>query len=64
MNVKQVIETKQGSVTFSAELTGKELETVITAGLNVMLAHGALPFLSQEEREAATFMVDPSETTQ
>jgi hypothetical protein len=51
MYIKRLIETEHGAVEFSAELSGEELEVVITVGLNTLLRAGALPFLTEQRHE-------------
>lgn len=43
MNITKTIETDEGSVTFTGELTDVELDLVLSVGLNYLLAQGALP---------------------
>lgn len=42
MKVEKTVELPNGTVTFQGELTDSELDTVITYGLNTLLALGAL----------------------
>ncbi len=44
MNIKNVIETPEGAVTFEGELAGDDLEAVIAVGLLTLLQAGALPY--------------------
>lgn len=47
MNVNQVIETEEGTVKFSGELSQAEADYVIQVGLNVLLRNGALPVTTE-----------------
>jgi hypothetical protein len=42
MKVDQVVETPEGTVTFTGELTAKELEACVAVGLNYLLQVGAI----------------------
>lgn len=65
MEVKKVLENSKGeAVYFQGTLTGAELEAVIAVGLNTLLKHGALPYLSSTEENHARMSPDASETEQ
>ena len=49
MYVSKVVETEEGTVSFEGELTEKELEAVVSVGLNVLLKTGALVQLETPE---------------
>lgn len=49
MQINQVIENENGSVKFSGELSGAELQFVVEVGLNFLMQQGALPFALVEE---------------
>ena len=44
MKVNKVIQTPDGPVTFSGELSGEEADLIIGLGLNYLMKQGALPF--------------------
>jgi len=52
MYVKEVIETPEGKVSFEGVLTQKELQAVVSVGLNVLLRTGAI--VQTEKPEDAT----------
>lgn len=59
MKVKRVIENDEGTFNVDCEFSVDEFDSIIEIGLNVLLAHGALPFT---EREDGTYnVVPPSE---
>lgn len=43
MDVKKVLKTKHGTVTFKGELSNEEHEFVLAVGLNTLMEAGALP---------------------
>lgn len=51
MEVNKVFETPDGSVTFQGTLTGRELEAILTVGLNYLLQVGAIVQLKEEDLE-------------
>lgn len=51
MKVDKVFETPEGTVRFQAELTQKELDAVVTVGLNYLLQVGAIIRLGEAELE-------------
>jgi hypothetical protein len=64
MHIKKLIETEQGAVEFSAELSGEELEVVITVGLNTLLRAGALPFLTEQRQESKAVILNSPDKKQ
>ncbi len=48
MDVKKIIETKEGPVEVSLTLSDEEHQFVLEIGLNVLYAHGSVLFLSSE----------------
>lgn len=61
MKVKKTIELEDGTYEIDAEFNKEEMDSIIEIGLNVLLAHGALPFQPSEEDED-TFVVYPPST--
>lgn len=59
MQIKKVIETEDGTVIFTGELKGEELQAVLEVGLNVLYQNGALPFRLVDD-ESAAHVVFPS----
>jgi len=60
MKVKKVLEREEGTYIVDCEFSAEEADSIWEIGLNVLLAHGALPF--QETEEEGTFeVVPPSE---
>ena len=49
MKVDHVLETPEGTLTFKGELSQKELDAVVTVGLNYLLLTGALVNMKNEE---------------
>lgn len=49
MKVDHVLETPVGTLTFKGELSQKELDAVVTVGLNYLLLTGALVNMKNEE---------------
>ena len=52
MNVKHVVETEEGTVKFEGELSDKELEAVVTVGLNSLLKLGVLFKIHEAPKDA------------
>ena len=49
MKVDHVLETPVGTLTFKGELSQKELDAVVSVGLNYLLLTGALVNMKNEE---------------
>jgi len=63
MKVKRTIKTENETYIVDCEFSQDEFDSIIEIGLNVLLAHGALPF--QETGEEGTYeVVAPSELIQ
>jgi hypothetical protein len=60
VEIKKVLKTKDGTVTFKGSLTSEEHEFILAVGLNTLMEHGALPFQVADEDEMADFI--PGET--
>lgn len=60
MEIKKVLKTKDGNVTFKGSLSPEEHEFVLAVGLNTLMENGAIPFQVGEEDELAYFI--PGET--
>ena len=51
MKLQTVIETENGDVQFSGELTNEQVKFLLEVGLNIVMANGAVPFMTQNEYE-------------
>ena len=51
MDVKKVIKTKKGEVTFKGTLSPEEHEYVLAVGLNTLMEAGALPMQIIEDED-------------
>lgn len=60
MEIKKVLKTKDGTVTFKGSLSPEEHEFILAVGLNTLMEHGAIPFQVGDEDEMADFI--PGET--
>lgn len=60
MEINKVIETKDGPAEISLTLSDEELQFVIEVGLNVLYAHGSIPFVSGDT-EAISLMKAPKQ---
>lgn len=60
MEIKKVLKTKDGNVTFKGSLSPEEHEFVLAVGLNTLMENGAIPFQVGEGDELADFI--PGET--
>jgi len=60
MEIKKVLKTKDGNVTFKGSLSPEEHEFVLAVGLNTLMENGAIPFQVGEVDELADFI--PGET--
>lgn len=56
MDVKKVIKTKDGTVTFKGSLTAEEHEFVLAVGLNTLMEAGALPMQLADEDDLADYI--------
>ena len=61
MKVKKVIEREEGTYGVDTEFSEDEINSIIEIGLNVLLAHGALPFQPAEDEEEDFIVVAPSQ---
>jgi len=57
MHVKKSLKTEEGTYLVDCEFNEEEMDSIVEIGLNVLLAHGALPF--QETTEEDEFEVVP-----
>lgn len=57
MKVKKQFKTNEGTFNVDCEFNEEEMDSIIEIGLNVLLAHGSLPF--QETDDEETFEVVP-----
>lgn len=65
MKINHITENQAGDkVVFQGVLEGPELSLVIEVGLNILMAQGALPFLSDESHEEASIIHDTPEGVQ
>jgi hypothetical protein len=60
MEIKKVLKTKNGTVTFKGSLTAEEHEFILAVGLNTLLESGALPMQLADEEDLADYI--PGET--
>jgi len=44
VKIKKSLETPEGNVEFSGEISSDELDLILTVGLNFLLQQGAIPF--------------------
>lgn len=58
MKIKKVIHREEGIYQVDCDFNQEEMDSIIEIGLNVLLAHGALPFTeAEEEEDDTTFIV-------
>lgn len=57
MKVRKTIQREEGIYEVDCDFNQEEMDSIIEIGLNVLLAHGALPFTQDEEEEEDTFIV-------
>lgn len=60
MKVKKTLKQDDKTFLVDCEFNEEEFDSIIEIGLNVLLAHGALPFQATEEDDTYT-VVPPSE---
>jgi len=60
LKVKKVIKTETETFIVDCEFNQDEFDSIIEIGLNVLLAHGALPFQATEESNTYE-VIPPSE---
>jgi hypothetical protein len=60
VEIKKVLKTKDGTVTFKGSLTLEEHEFILAVGLNTLLENGALPMQLADEEDLADYI--PGET--
>lgn len=58
MDVNHVVETPQGDLKFQGTLSGQELAFVVEVGLNYLMKEGAIPFVSKEDRESSSILLN------
>ena len=56
MDIKKVIKTKNGTVTFKGSLSPEEHEFVLAVGLNTLIEAGAIPMQIADEEDLADFI--------
>ena len=56
MEIKKVLKTKEGNVTFKGSLSPEEHEFVLAVGLNTLMENGAIPFQVAEEEELVDYI--------
>lgn len=59
MHVKKVIQLEDGTYHCDCEFNQEEMDSIVEIGLNVLLAHGALPFQQKEDEEDGVYEVIP-----
>jgi hypothetical protein len=57
MKIKKVIHREEGIYSVDCDFNQEEMDSIIEIGLNVLLAHGALPFTQDDTEEEDTFIV-------
>jgi len=48
MQINSIVETPEGAVTVSANLSPEQVQFLLEVGLNVVLAKGAKPFVQRD----------------
>jgi hypothetical protein len=61
VQIKHLIETPDGDVTFQGKLEGPELAFVIEVGINYLVQQGAIPFTSAKTHSRVDIYMDESE---
>lgn len=56
MEIKKVLKTKDGNVTFKGSLSPEEHEFVLAVGLNTLMENGAIPFQVGDEDELVDYI--------
>lgn len=51
MKIKKVIHREEGIYSIDCDFNQEEMDSIVEIGLNVLLAHGALPFTEVNEIE-------------
>lgn len=60
MIIKHIVEKPDGSIVFQGVLEGKELMFVIETGLDYLIEHGHVPFVSLENFNRADIHETPN----
>lgn len=60
MRVKKSIKLEDGTYNVDADFSAEEMDSIIEIGLNVLLAHGALPFQATEDQDDTFTVIPPS----
>ena len=61
MQVNKVIELPEGALEVNANLSNEEVQMIMEVGLNVLLAHGTVPFLTGKTKQVHQFAPGSSE---
>lgn len=61
MKVKKQFKTDEGTFNVDCEFNEAEMDSIIEIGLNVLLAHGALPFQESDEDDDTYNVIPPSQ---
>lgn len=64
MRIEKTIELPSGAVRFEGELDQKELDYVLTIGLSILFAQGAMPYVIADDDDEASFSTDTTNTVQ
>lgn len=64
MKISKSIELPSGSVRFEGELDQTELDYVLTVGLSLLFAQGAMPYVLADEEDDASFAPNTTGTVQ
>lgn len=60
MKVTKTIKRDEGTYEVDTEFSQEEFDSIIEIGLNVLLAHGALPFQESDDDEEVYIVAAPS----
>jgi len=64
MQIKVTTEDKDGNIKFDGTLNKKEVEFVLTVGVNFLMANGALPLFTGKEDEELGIIAPSTSTAQ
>lgn len=64
MKIKKSVEMPDGSYVYQGEFTGPELDYLVEYAVNLLLAHGAFPFTTEETVEESGFPMPEVSTEQ
>lgn len=61
MKVNKKIQNEDGTFIVDCTFNEEEMDSIIEIGLNVLLAHGALPFQQNDDEEDTYNVIPPSQ---